>query len=70
MQPIHACRKPKMYLPPLSELDAAASVVDLAMPPSPQYSWPLLNQALGPQAWVKHENHTPTGAFKGRGGCE
>lgn len=58
----------RMYLPTLAELDAAAAVVYAAMPATPQYSWPLLNAALGTEAWVKHENHTPVGAFKVRGG--
>ena len=57
-----------MYLPTLAELDAAAAIVYRSMPPTPQYSWPLLNEALGAEAWVKHENHTPLGAFKVRGG--
>lgn len=57
-----------MHLPTLAELDAAAATVYAAMPPTPQYRWPLLDQALGAEAWVKHENHTPTGAFKVRGG--
>jgi threonine dehydratase len=57
-----------MILSTLAALDAAAAVVYSAMPPTPQYSWPLLNAALGAEAWVKHENHTPTGAFKVRGG--
>ena len=38
------------------------------MPPTPQLSWPLLNQRAGCEVWVKHENHTATGAFKIRGG--
>ena len=38
------------------------------MPPTPQLSWPLLNQRAGREVWVKHENHTATGAFKIRGG--
>lgn len=38
------------------------------MPPTPQYPWPLLQARLGTRVWVKHENHTPTGAFKVRGG--
>lgn len=38
------------------------------MPPTPQYRWPLLAEAVGTDVWVKHENHTPTGAFKVRGG--
>ncbi|MET3131193.1 threonine dehydratase [Oxalobacteraceae bacterium GrIS 1.11] len=57
-----------MYLPSLAELDAAAATVYAAMPATPQFSWPLLNQALGTEVWVKHENHSPTGAFKVRGG--
>ncbi|MEI2420487.1 pyridoxal-phosphate dependent enzyme, partial [Arthrospira platensis SPKY2] len=38
------------------------------MPPTPQYCWPLLCEALGTELWVKHENQTPVGAFKIRGG--
>ncbi len=57
-----------MPLPTPAELEAAAAIVYRAIPPTPQYSWPLLNQALGCEAWVKHENHTPVGAFKVRGG--
>jgi threonine dehydratase len=57
-----------MYQPSLAELDAAAATVYQAMPATPQYSWPQLNQALGAEAWIKHENHTPLGAFKVRGG--
>jgi len=38
------------------------------MPPTPQLSWPLLNARAGCEIWVKHENHTATGAFKIRGG--
>ncbi|MGZ3184626.1 MAG: threonine dehydratase [Telluria sp.] len=57
-----------MPLPALPSIEAAARTVYAGMPPTPQYSWPLLNEALGLQAWVKHENHTPVGAFKVRGG--
>ena len=52
----------------LAELHTARAVVGGAMPPTPQYAWPLLGARLGAQVWVKHENHTPTGAFKVRGG--
>jgi threonine dehydratase len=38
------------------------------MPPTPQYTWPLLSARAGCEVWVKHENHTPVGAFKIRGG--
>ncbi len=51
-----------------TELEQAAELVYEQMPPTPQYSWPLINEAAGTEVWVKHENHTPTGAFKIRGG--
>ena len=54
--------------PTLADLEAAAEIVYAAMPPTPQYRWPLLCERLGGEAWVKHENHTPAGAFKVRGG--
>ncbi len=38
------------------------------MPATPQYRWPLLDEVAGTEVWVKHENHTPVGAFKIRGG--
>jgi threonine dehydratase len=50
------------------ELEWAGAVVAKLVPPTPQYVWPLLAQDLGAEVWVKHENHTPTGAFKVRGG--
>jgi threonine dehydratase len=50
------------------ELEAAQRVVYAAMAPTPQYAWPLLRERLGAEVWVKHENHTPLGAFKLRGG--
>jgi threonine dehydratase len=49
-------------------LEQAAALVHDAMPATPQLSWPLLNQRAGCEVWVKHENHTATGAFKIRGG--
>lgn len=49
-------------------LERAAALVHAAMPPTPQLSWPLLNQRADCEVWVKHENHTATGAFKIRGG--
>lgn len=55
-------------LPNRAELEAAATVIHAAMPPTPQYSWPLLSRRAGAEVWVKHENHTPIGAFKVRGG--
>ncbi|MDA0225378.1 MAG: threonine dehydratase [Proteobacteria bacterium] len=49
-------------------LEAAARQVHAAIAPTPQYPWPLLAARAGAEVWVKHENHTPTGAFKVRGG--
>jgi len=42
--------------------------VRTTMPPTPQQRWPLLEARLGAEVWLKHENHTPVGAFKLRGG--
>jgi len=52
----------------LDQLDAAAAVVGRHVPPTLQYAWPLLAERLGCPVVVKHENHTPLGAFKLRGG--
>src|SRR5688572_13201732 len=51
-----------------AELEAALPVVHAVMPPTPQYAWPLLAARTGIGIVVKHENHTPIGAFKIRGG--
>jgi threonine dehydratase len=67
-----------MILPSLEQIRDAQSVVYRHMPPTPQYTWPLVNERLraeGPveaaaapvEAWIKHENHSPVGAFKLRG---
>ena len=52
----------------LRRLRTAAEVVHAVVPPTPQYCWPLLSQAMAAPVWVKHENHTEVGAFKARGG--
>ena len=57
-----------MHLPTLPQIEAAAQVVYREFKPTPQYRWALLSQRLGTDCWVKHENHTPVGAFKIRGG--
>jgi len=54
--------------PSRDAIAAAAVIVREAMAPTPQQCWPLLSARLGAEAWVKHENHTPVGAFKVRGG--
>ena len=52
----------------LTELERAHGIVGAAMPPTPAHAWPLLSDRLGAEVVVKHENHTPIGAFKVRGG--
>jgi threonine dehydratase len=57
-----------MSLFTLDELTAAATAIRVVVPPTPAYAWPLLAKRIGVEVIVKHENHTPTGAFKIRGG--
>ncbi len=54
--------------PTHKDIENAAQTVYSTMPPTPQYCWPLLCERLGTEVWAKHENHTPVGAFKIRGG--
>lgn len=56
-----------MTLPSLEQIREAQELLYRYMPPTPQYSWPLINKRLGAEVWIKHENHTPVGAFKLRG---
>jgi len=56
----------EVHLPTLAEIEAAAELIYQFMQPTPQYCWPLLCERLGTEVWVKHENQTPTGAFKAR----
>jgi threonine dehydratase len=57
-----------MALFALDELAAATATVRAFVPATPSYAWPLLGKAVGAEIIVKHENHTPTGSFKARGG--
>jgi len=52
----------------LADLEAAVALVRTVVPPTAFYAWPLLAGRTGAHVWVKHENHTPIGAFKVRGG--
>lgn len=54
-------------LPNRAEIEAMDAAIRAVVPPTPHYTWPLLNQRTGCELWVKHENHTPLGAFKVRG---
>jgi threonine dehydratase len=58
----------KAYALQMAELEQATSLVRRTMPATPQYAWPKLAKRAGCTVWVKHENHSPTGAFKVRGG--
>jgi len=51
-----------------AELEDVIPLVRECVPPTPQYAWPLLKALAGVEVIVKHENHTPIGAFKVRGG--
>jgi threonine dehydratase len=53
-------------LPTMDEIKQAQQLVYEIMPPTAQFVWPLLCKRLGTEVWVKHENHTPIGAFKAR----
>jgi threonine dehydratase len=52
----------------IDELEAATTIVRTLVPQTPAYAWPLLCNRLGAEVIVKHENHTPAGSFKARGG--
>jgi len=64
----HAHEVPAVKLPDLPDIEAAADIVYRAMPPTPQYRWATSSLRLGTDCWFKHENHSPVGAFKIRGG--
>ena len=59
---------PMPQLPSLADITAASDLLYRHLAPTPQLRWPRLCEALGTEVWLKHENHTPVGAFKVRGG--
>ena len=60
---------PATFLQPsFAEIEAAAEIVHRTIAPTPQINWPMLSARIGAEVWVKHENHSPLGAFKVRGG--
>ena len=52
----------------LRDIESAANTVYAHFQATPQYRWALSSERLGTDCWMKHENHTPVGAFKIRGG--
>jgi threonine dehydratase len=66
-RPVHAPERPAHFpLPDREAIEAAAEQLRTLVPPTPQYLWPQVVQAFGANVWIKHENHTPIGAFKAR----
>ncbi len=57
---------PHFPLPDRDAIEAAAEALRPLVPPTPQYLWPQVAEAFGANVWIKHENHTPIGAFKAR----
>jgi threonine dehydratase len=57
---------PSPVLPDRESIETAAEALRTLVPPTPQYLWPQVAQAFGAHVWIKHENHTPIGAFKAR----
>jgi threonine dehydratase len=53
-------------LPDRAAIDSAAQFIATLVPSTPQYVWPQVAAAFGAEVWLKHENHTPIGAFKAR----
>ena len=56
-------------LPSREKIDDAARFLAPLVPPTPQFRWPQVAAAFGAEVWLKHENHSPTGAFKARSGA-
>ncbi|MGB5047970.1 MAG: pyridoxal-phosphate dependent enzyme [Caldilineaceae bacterium] len=59
---------PSPSLPTFTDVLAARRVINRYLRPTPLHSYPLLDELVGAQVWVKHENYQPIGAFKVRGG--
>lgn len=57
-----------MEPPRYADVVAAEPVVHRHIRSTPLYEWPALSSRLGCRFYLKHENHTPTTAFKARGG--
>jgi len=60
---------PASVLPSREKIDDAARFLAPLVPPTPQFLWPQVAAAFGTSVWIKHENHTPIGAFKARSGA-
>jgi len=70
MNAANAMTQPHTFAPPLlpdrDAMESAAQFLATLVPPTPQYVWPQVAAAFGTEVWLKHENHTPIGAFKAR----
>ena len=63
---MHAVKTMSQPLPDRAAIESAAQFIATLVPPTPQYVWPQVAAAFGTEVWLKHENHTPIGAFKAR----
>ena len=63
---MHAVKTMSQPLPDRAAIESAAQFIATLVPPTPQYVWPQVAAAFGAEVWLKHENHTPIGAFKAR----
>jgi threonine dehydratase len=54
--------------PTFKDVLDARKIISRYLPRTPLYNYPQLDQLLDAKVYIKHENHTPTGAFKVRGG--
>jgi threonine dehydratase len=57
-----------MSIPGFQDVLDARARVYATLQPTPLLQHPRLRDWIGCDAWIKHENHLPTGAFKIRGG--
>ncbi|HKP19711.1 MAG TPA: threonine/serine dehydratase [Gaiellaceae bacterium] len=54
--------------PTFDDVLAARERIAPHLPPTALNRYPALDELVGTEVWVKHENHQPVGAFKVRGG--
>jgi threonine dehydratase len=57
-----------MELPTFADVIRAQKRLRPYLPPTPLHHYPGLDQIVGAEVYVKHENYQPIGAFKVRGG--
>jgi threonine dehydratase len=61
-------RTMEWQVPTLTDVLEARRRISPYLRPTPLFGYPGLNELVGTEVFVKHENHQPVGAFKVRGG--